>query len=716
MDEALLQVENEREGEVVASEHGWWGGAGGELIGELRLLSNLAAPMVAVLASQFLVTVISTMMVGHLGELDLAGAAIASSLTAVTGFSLLSGMASGLETLCGQAYGAKEFHMVGIHMYRAILSLLLVCIPVSVLWIYMRQVLQLVGQDPLVSQEAGRYTLWLIPALLAHGIGQCLMKLLLAQSLILPMLLSSAATLCIHVPLCWAMVFKSGLRNVGAALSIGISYWLNVFMLGMYIRYSPKCKDCRAPISKEAFKGIGEFMKLALPSASMLCLEWWSFELLILLSGFLPNSQLETSVLSICRYTCEMLCQIMLILNLFNCWSSTRVSNELGAWQPKGAIVAVKATIMIAVCEAVLVCGTLFAARERLGYAFSYEEEVVSYVTEMVPLICCSVFFESLLGVLSGISRGAGWQDLGAYVNLGSLYLVGIPIAVVLGFLMHVGGKGLWIGIVSGAATQTLLLALITCFTNWDRQAAIARERILREKLPLQDALEYAGTTDGKQTEKYILNTRFWDCVAEIVVALEPLYKVLRQYRYDLGTMDSLLYPLRKVIQRMSASTREAAQALNELRYFRDSSGNFGDPFAISCRDSMDPVEWWLQFGTETPTFRKIATCILSQTTSSSGYERNCSTFALIHTKPHNRLSYARLEKLVYIHYNMQLRMRTLQNEDIQHVDPFDVEFVQDDADPIFDWWSAMESDQPLLDEPGEPPRPSPIISDALES
>ncbi|WOL20387.1 hypothetical protein Cni_G29192 [Canna indica] len=263
---------------------------------------------------------------------------------------------------------------------------------------------------------------------------------------------------------------------------------------------------------------------------------------------------------------------------------------------------------------------------------------------------------------------------------------------------------------------------------------------------------------------------RFWDCVAEIVFAVEPLYKVLRhvdmektpqmghlyhyihqaqeeikrviisltkyksfidiisqrwedqmghdilivayylnpayQYRYDLGTMDSLLYLFRKVIQRMSASTREAAQALNESRFFRDSSGNFGDPFAISCRDSMDPA----------PTLRKISTRILSQTTSSSGCERNWSTFALIHTKPHNWLSYARLENLVYIHYNMRLRMRTLQNEDIQHVDPFDVEFVQDDANPIIDWWSAMESDQPLLDEPGEPPRPSPIISDALES
>uniref|UniRef100_A0A0E0M6P8 Uncharacterized protein n=1 Tax=Oryza punctata TaxID=4537 RepID=A0A0E0M6P8_ORYPU len=32
-------------------------------------------------------------------------------------------------------------------------------------------------------------------------------------------------------------------------------------------------------------------------------MEWWSFELLVLLSGLLPNPKLETSVLSICLNT-----------------------------------------------------------------------------------------------------------------------------------------------------------------------------------------------------------------------------------------------------------------------------------------------------------------------------------------------------------------------------------------------------------------------------
>lgn len=56
---------------------------------ELKRLSFMAAPMVVVTVSQYLLQVVSLMMVGHLGELSLSGVAIAVSFTNVTGFSLL---------------------------------------------------------------------------------------------------------------------------------------------------------------------------------------------------------------------------------------------------------------------------------------------------------------------------------------------------------------------------------------------------------------------------------------------------------------------------------------------------------------------------------------------------------------------------------------------------------------------------------------------------
>ena len=43
--------------------------------------------------------------------------------------------------------------------------------------------------------------------------------------------------------------------------------------------------------------------------------------------------------------------------------------------------------------------------------------------------------------VCIGTTRGCGWQKFGAYVNLGSYYLVGLPSAIVLNFVIHIGGK-----------------------------------------------------------------------------------------------------------------------------------------------------------------------------------------------------------------------------------------------------------------------------------
>ena len=67
----------------------------------------------------------------------------------------------------------------------------------------------------------------------------------------------------------------------------------------------------------------------------------------------------------------------------------------------------------------------------------------------------------------SGVARGSGWQDIGAYVNLGAYYLVGVPVGVVLAFVVHLKGRGLW---TTESTVQAFLLALKTSFTNWEKQ------------------------------------------------------------------------------------------------------------------------------------------------------------------------------------------------------------------------------------------------------
>ncbi|XP_027352519.1 protein DETOXIFICATION 14-like [Abrus precatorius] len=447
--------------------------------GELKKVGTIAAPMVVATVLQYLLQVVSMIMVGHLNQLALSSVAIATSLTNVSGFSVLSGMAGGLETLCGQAFGAEQYEKFGLYTYTAVISLTLVSIPITVLWIFMDKMLILLGQDPTISLEARKYAIWLIPALFGSAILKPLTRFFQTQSLIFPMILSSTLVLCFHVVTCWTLVFKLKLGLVGAAIAFSFCVWLNLILLLSFVRYSSACEKTRIPFSKKALLGVGEFYRFAVPSAVMICLKWWACELLVLLAGLFPNPKLETSVLSICLTISTL---HFTIPYGFGAAASTRVSNELGAGNPQAVRVAVSAAMFLAVTEGLIVSATLFGCRHILGYAYSNDTMVVHYVSVMTPLLCLSIFTDSLQAVLSGVARGSGWQHLGAYVNLGAFYLVGVPVGVLLGFLEHFRAKGLWIGIVTGSIVQTIFLSLITALTNWKKQAMMARERIFDAK------------------------------------------------------------------------------------------------------------------------------------------------------------------------------------------------------------------------------------------
>lgn len=73
----------------------------------------------------------------------------------------------------------------------------------------------------------------------------------------------------------------------------------------------------------------------------------------------------------------------------------------------------------------------------------------------------------------SGIARGCGWQHVGAYVNLGAYYLVATPLAVLLCFVLHLGSKGLWTGLLIGNVAQVTSFAVITALTNWQKQVLL---------------------------------------------------------------------------------------------------------------------------------------------------------------------------------------------------------------------------------------------------
>ncbi|MCD7464768.1 hypothetical protein HAX54_053397 [Datura stramonium] len=414
-----------------------------EAIEELKKQLELAGPLVLVSFLQYFLQMISIMFVGHLGELSLSSASLATSFAGVTGFSFMLGMGSALETLCGQAYGAKQYHMLGIHMQRGMLVLVAIGIPISIIWSFAGHIFAFCGQDMEISIHAGLYARWLIPSIFPYGLLQCQQRL--------------------------------GMGNKGAALCNAISYWINVLILALYIRFASSCKKTWTGFSKEGARNLQSFLSLAIPSALMVCLEQWSYEFLVLMSGMLANPKLETSMMAISLSTSSLVFRIPFG---FGSAVSTRISNELGAGRPKAAKLAAHVVLLLAVLEGLLLSGIAVAARNVWGYIYTNEDEVVKYLAAIMPVLALSNFMDGIQGVLSGTARGCGWQKLGALVNLGAYYLVGLPCAVILTFVFHLGGKGLWTGIISGSGLQALLLLLITLRTNWELQAMKAKCRV----------------------------------------------------------------------------------------------------------------------------------------------------------------------------------------------------------------------------------------------
>lgn len=79
---------------------------------------------------------------------------------------------------------------------------------------------------------------------------------------------------------------------------------------------------------------------------------------------------------------------------------------------------------------------------------------------------------------------------------------------------------------------------------------------------------------------------------------------------------------------------------------------------------------WWESFD---------AIRILSQPCSASGCECNWSVFEQIHSKRCNRLAQERLNKLVYVHYNLSFRIKKIEGSDGEPIN-------LDDIDPSNEW------------------------------
>ncbi|KAG8372246.1 hypothetical protein BUALT_Bualt12G0046500 [Buddleja alternifolia] len=434
----------------------------------------VAGPAIFTRFSTFGINVISQAFVGHIGATQLAAYALVFTLLTRFANGLLLGVASGMETLCGQAYGAKQYHMLGIYLQRSWIVLIVTSTLLLPIYVFASPILIALGQDQVIAGEAKTIALWFIPVIYSFVISFSCQIYLQAQSKNMIITYLAAFSLSIHIFLSWLLTVKYKFGINGAMVSTILAYWIPNIGQVIFV-VSGGCRETWNGFTTLAFKDLWPVVKLSVTSGAMLCLELWYNAILILLTGNLKNAEVEIDALSICL---NIIGWEMMISLGFLAAASVRVSNELG----KGDSKAAKFSILNIVITSLAIGFVLFIFfllfRDRLAYIFTKDQDVAREVAYLSPLLAFSILLNSVQPVLSGVAIGAGWQSVVVYVTLGSYYLIGIPIGLVLGYVVKLQVEGVWIGMLIGTFVQTFMLVIITYRTDWDKQVSIAQRRV----------------------------------------------------------------------------------------------------------------------------------------------------------------------------------------------------------------------------------------------
>ncbi|TYI01905.1 hypothetical protein ES332_A11G231800v1 [Gossypium tomentosum] len=413
---------------------------------ESSKLWQIVGPAIFSRLASYSMLVITQAFAGHLGDLELAAISIANNVIVGFDFGLLLGMASALETLCGQAFGAKKYYMLGVYMQRSWIVLFLCCILLLPLYLFASPVLKLLGQPQDVAELSGIVSMWMIPLHFSFAFQFPLQRFLQSQLKNMVIAWVSLVALLVHIFISWVFVYRLQLGVVGTVVTLNFSWWILVLGLFAYT----VCGGCPLTwtgFTIEAFSGLWEFIKLSAASGVMLCLENWYYRILILMTGNLQNAEIAVDAL-------------------------VRVANELGAGNGKGAKFATIVSVVTSVIIGIFFWLLIMIFHDKFALIFSTSQPVLEAVSKFSLLLAFTILLNSVQPILSGVAVGSGWQSYVAYINLGCYYLIGVPLGFLMGWVFHLGVMGIWAGMIfGGTAVQTAILAFITMRCDWDKEA-----------------------------------------------------------------------------------------------------------------------------------------------------------------------------------------------------------------------------------------------------
>ena len=360
------------------------------------------------LVLQYSLQVASVISLGHLGTDKLAGSSIGSMTCSITGTALILGITTALDTLGAQAWGAGKPGLVGLHLQRTLLLLLLLHIPMGLVWIFASEYVlrEWLRQDPEIAHLAATYLKVILIGMPAYSIFESLKRFLQVQCIFYAGTIILFFVAPINMVLTYVLVYHTPLGYIGAPLSVAISFWLMALAILMFIMFIDGGQAWDG-FSWDAFRNWGPLLTYGTAGSVAICSEWSAFEIVALAASFIGTNELAAN--SILTTTCGMTYQIPFAISVA---TSTRIGNLVGATLSDAAKTASQVGLLYGMAIGLLNAVILIAARNYIGYVFDNDDAVAQVVANTIPLCALFQFFDALGCVANGCLRGQGRQHV----------------------------------------------------------------------------------------------------------------------------------------------------------------------------------------------------------------------------------------------------------------------------------------------------------------
>jgi len=382
-------------------------------------------------------SMVDSLMIGALGEYELAAVGMAGQFVNLYWGFCFAIVAGGM-LFFAQYWGSQDIKgiqkassiMFSASIVLSILfSLASVCAPVTVMRVY--------TDDPIINAIGARY-------LRIYGIGIVFTALSAGASSLLRAtenvrlpLFASVMSLVTNTLLNWILIYGNlgmpALGVEGAAIASVTANFINFFiMLLISIRDNNLLMSVLKTVHRIDLKFVPEFFRKATPIIINEC----GYAIAVLLINMVLGRQGadNLSALAIFR-TIEGF--VFIFFQGLATAASVIVGKYIGAGQMKEAIRDAKRLTILTPILTLTACLTVYLLRRPITNLYSIGPEVQSVVFSMLLLYMFTAPLRLTNYHLVGVFRAGGDSKTGMFLEVGGIWLLGVPLISLAGLVFH---------------------------------------------------------------------------------------------------------------------------------------------------------------------------------------------------------------------------------------------------------------------------------------